>query len=339
MASLAGVPLLESAVVRARIEALARRRGRPLTAESARQAWLPQGIETLHNPVGLAPGLWLPLGPSIVCALPGVPGELEAMLEQEVVPRLVAWPGRVELESHTLRTMGVPESELARVLAGVDLGGVTIAYLPGAGGVDLRLDARGSGARRRCAAAAAAVRSMLTETLGPVNYATGARRLAAVVLDGLRARGWRLALAESCSGGLIASLLTDEPGSSDVLDASVVTYSNAAKCELLGVPAELVETHGAVSDEVTAAMAVGARRRLGADVGLAVSGIAGPGGGTPEKPVGRVHIAVDGPAGAAGRRLDLGGTRDMVRRRAANLALDLLRRYAEGQVDPGARRG
>jgi nicotinamide-nucleotide amidase len=193
--------------------------------------------------------------------------------------------------------------------------------------VALRLDATGAGASSRVEEAATRVRERLTAELGPVVFGTDRDDLAAVLIVGLRERGWRIGLAESCTGGWIAKRLTDVPGSSDVLVGGLVTYADEAKVALLGVPAELLREHGAVSAEVARAMAAGARERLGVDVAVAVTGIAGPGGGTEQKPVGLVYLTLDGPAGTRERTLRLGGNRLQIRRRTVTLALDLARRY------------
>jgi nicotinamide-nucleotide amidase len=196
----------------------------------------------------------------------------------------------------------------------------------------VRLSARGERGALEVARVAEDLVAHVTERFGPIVYGRDEEDLAAVVEDGLRRRGWRLAVAESCTGGLITARLTDIAGSSDVLEGGLVTYSNDAKHRWLGVPEELIERHGAVSAEVAAAMASGARSRCAADVGVAVTGIAGPGGGTPAKPVGLVYAAVDGPDGGATEELRLVGNRAQIRMRTTMRVLDLVRRYLLGRV-------
>jgi nicotinamide-nucleotide amidase len=334
LAELAGVPLVESAAIRERLFELARRRGREVHPVWLRQALVPEGAELLANPAGLAPGLWLQIGDTHVCALPGVPREVDAIAAGDLRARLLALPGRQPLAARVLRTVGAAESDVDRVLADVPLAGASLSFLPGPGGLDLLIRASGAGAEACAAAAAARVRARIEQAMGPRIYGdTQETELAAVVLDAFRARGWLLVLAESCTGGWIAKRLTDIPGSSEVLDHAFVVYSNDAKQALLGVEPELLARHGAVSAEVALAMAQGARSAAktaaGADcVTLAVTGIAGPGGGSPEKPVGLVHLAVDGPLGCRERRLFLPGVRGQIRERTVAIALDLLRRYA-----------
>lgn len=327
MAELAGSPLREDPEVVARIAARMKSLGRTLKAVGRRQALLPAGMAQLENPIGLAPGLWHEAGTAIVCALPGIPRELMAMVDQVLVPRLRALnPDLAALPVATLRTIGVPESDLAERIEAdaIDLSGVLLAYLPGPGGVDLRL----TGIDRTAAAAVERVAGALASRFAEAVYARGEDSMEEVVGRLLAARGHTLALAESCTGGLVGYRVTRVAGSSVYFAGGVVAYANEAKEALLGVPGALLAAHGAVSAEVAAAMAEGARERFAAELGLAVTGIAGPGGGTAEKPVGLVFVAVAGPepATVATRRHLLLGDREQIRERAATLALDLLRR-------------
>lgn len=308
-----------------------RRIGRPVVASNRTQAEVPEGATVLPNRWGTAPGLWLEGPPGLVILLPGVPTEMRNLLSHEVVPRLAAraaGPARV-IRSRTLRTTGIGESTLAEQLGDIEaaIAPVTLAYLPGVEGVDLRLtawDATPDEADARLAAAA----GTLHARAGTVVYGEGDESLAEHVLDRARARGWTLAVAESCTGGLLAGRLTDVPGASDVFTGGAVTYANAAKRELLGVPAALLEAHGAVSEPVARAMAEGARDRFGATLAVAVTGIAGPGGGSPEKPVGTVWFGVAGPDGTQAVRVQFHGSRAEVRARAAQAGLALLHRTA-----------
>jgi nicotinamide-nucleotide amidase len=326
MAELAGCPLREDPAVVARIAARMTSLGRTLETVGRRQALLPAGMAQLANPIGLAPGLWHEAGGAIVCALPGVPRELAAMVDQGLIPRLRArFPDLTAPPVVTLRTIGIPESDLAERIEtdALDLSGVVLAYLPGRGGVDLRITGNDSAAT----AAVERVAGALAARLATAVYARGEETMEEVVGRLLRARRLVLALAESCTGGLVGARVTRVPGSSDYFAGGVVTYANAAKEALLGVPGALLAAHGAVSGEVAGAMAEGVRARFSAHLGLAVTGIAGPGGGTPEKPVGLVFIALAGspPGPTAVRRHLLLGDRQQVRERAATYALDLVR--------------
>jgi len=327
VAALFGKPLrLDEAVLKS-LEARFRRLGRPMPAVNRTQAEVPEGAIVLPNPRGTAPGLWLEDSRGRVAVLlPGVPSEMRGLLVDEVLPRVAQRVGtrRVVL-SRTLRTTGVPESALAERIGAVegDIAPLTLAYIPSLAGVDLRLTAWSlppDEAERRLAEAGAGLRTRLDDHC----YGENEADLAAVVLDLLR--GKRLAVGESCTGGLIAGRITAVPGASDVFVGGVVAYANGVKTDLLEVPAATLETHGAVSEEAVRAMAEGVQRRFAADAGLAVTGIAGPGGGTPEKPVGTVWLAARlGSTTRAVKRV-FPGDRGEIRGRAAQAALDLLRR-------------
>jgi len=335
MAELAGRPLVLDPEVAARIAARMTSLGRTLTAVGNRQALLPAGMAQLRNPIGLAPGLWHEVGGAVVCALPGVPRELMAMTSEVLVPRLRAFRSDLApLPVVTLRTIGVPESDIAERIEtdGIDLYGVTLAYLPGPGGVDLRI----TGTEPHAAAAVERVAATIAGRLADAIYTRGEEPMEEVVGRLLAARGQKLALAESCTGGLVGYRITRVAGSSAYFAGGIVAYADEAKRDLLGVSPALLAAHGAVSAETAAAMAEGVRARLGTDLGLAVTGIAGPGGGSVEKPVGLVFVAAAGPAPAAivTRRHLLLGDRQQVRERAATHALDLARRALLNLTDP-----
>lgn len=318
--------------VLAGLEARFHRLGRPMPALNRSQAYVPEGATVLPNPRGTAPGLWVedPRG-RVAVLLPGVPAELRGLLVEQVLPRLVARAGqeitRRVVRSRTVRTTGVPEAALAERLGPIEdtLGPLTLAYLPSVSGVDLRLTAWGlpsDEADTRLGQAA----SRLAKLAGEHYYGEDDANLAAVVLDWLRRGRRRLAIAESCTGGMIAARITAVPGASDTFVGGVVAYADAIKRDLLQVPAATLEAHGAVSEETVRAMAEGAQARFGADCTIGVTGIAGPGGGTPEKPVGTVWLAARvGDATRAVQRI-LPGDREEIRQRAAQAALDLLRR-------------
>jgi nicotinamide-nucleotide amidase len=296
-------------------------------ASNRGQAEVPRGATVLRNRWGTAPGLWLegPIGLTIM--LPGVPTEMRRLLEAEVAPRLAARAAGAVVRSLLVRTTGIPESTLAERMGEIerDIHPLSLAYLPGIEGVDLRVTAWGLDpveADRRLRAAAELIR----ERAGEHVYGEGDTDLAAVVLDRARRSGLSLAAAESCTGGLVGGRLTDVPGSSDVFAGGVVCYANRLKTELLGVPGDLIAAHGAVSEEVARAMAEGARPRLSADVTVSVTGIAGPAGGTPEKPVGTVWFAVASAGKTEAKRVIFLGSRREIRERAAQTALFLVYR-------------
>jgi nicotinamide-nucleotide amidase len=326
VAELYGAPLDFDEAVWSDLLARFARLGRAPVASNRTQAQVPRGAQVLHNRWGTAPGLWLEGTPGLTIMLPGVPQEMRMLLEHEVVPRLAARAGSTVIRSRTVRTTGIPESTLAERIGEIEpeIAPLTLAYLPGLEGVDLRLTAwqlLADEAERRLEAAAA----LLVERGGAHVYGEGETDLAAVVLERARRAGWTLGTAESCTGGLVGVRLTEIPGSSDVFQGSAVCYANRLKTELLGLPPALIEAHGAVSEAVARAMAEGACHRLGVDLAVAVTGIAGPGGGTPEKPVGTVWYAAADRNGTVARTSVVLGTRREIRARAAQAALNLLR--------------
>jgi nicotinamide-nucleotide amidase len=233
--------------------------------------------------------------------------------------------------SGTLRTTGIAESAIAELLApnflgepGTELGSLPIAYLPGVAGVDLRVTAKGM-ARPLAEKLTREAVLKLRSRVSAYAYGEDDADLAAVVLEKCRTLGLKLAVAESCTGGLLGERITNIPGSSDVFLGGVIAYHNDVKRNALGVRQEDIERHGAVSEQVALQMASGIRERFAADVGVSVTGIAGPGGGTPEKPVGLVWIAVHG-SDARARRFHVGGDRAEIRQRAAQAALEMVRR-------------
>jgi nicotinamide-nucleotide amidase len=301
-----------------------------MPAVNRSQAEVPEGATVLPNPRGTAPGLWLEDGQGRVAVLlPGVPSEMRGLLVEEVLPRLVRRAGdptRVVL-SRMLRTTGVPESALAERIGPIEeaIAPLTLAYLPSVDGVDLRVTAWAlprQDAERQLAAAVENLRGRL----GDHCYGEDGADLAAVVLEVLRARGGRLAVGESCTGGLLAGRLTAIPGASDVFVGGIVAYDDAVKTELLDVPRATIEAHGAVSEETVRAMAEGAQRRFESWAALAVTGIAGPTGGTTDKPVGTVWLAARLGAETRALRRVFPGDRAEIRARSAQAALDLLRR-------------
>ncbi len=316
------------------IERFARFGRRP--AESNRsQAEVPRGATVLPNRRGTAPGLWLEGPAGLAILLPGVPSEMRGLLKHEVVPRLASRSGGLVIRSLILRTTSVPESTLAERIGPIEaeIAPMTLAYLPSSTGVDLRLTAWGlpaEQAEERLIAAAAEIHARAGEWI----YAEGETDLAEVVLARARERHCRIVTAESCTGGLVGARLTAIPGSSDVYLGGVVAYDNAVKVGQLGVSPGLLEEHGAVSEAVARAMASGITARLGAEAGIAVTGIAGPSGGTPEKPVGLVFIATAVAGEVLSYRHVLPGGREEIRVRTAQLALSYLLRHLTGSTSP-----
>jgi nicotinamide-nucleotide amidase len=325
LASALDAPLTRDPVMADRIAALFTARGRIPSPRQARQADRPRGMAFLDNPVGSAPGLLLERDGRVLAALPGVPAEMKAMFDASVAPRLSASP-RGTLARITLRIAGRPESyvdDLVRDLYGTE--GTETTILASSGSVELLLTARGpedSDVRRRLAALAGAMR----DRLGVDVYGVDDESLALVVGRLLASRGATVAVSESCTGGLLGAALTDVPGSSAWFRGALVCYANDLKVSLAEVPEAMIAEHGAVSEPVARAMAKGARTACSAEFGLGVTGVAGPGGGTPDKPVGTVHIALDDGGPGRALKLDWPGDRDLIRRRAVTVALDLLRR-------------
>jgi nicotinamide-nucleotide amidase len=331
VAAIFGKPLQLDATVLRSLEERFRRLGRPMPAVNRTQAEVPEGATVLPNPRGTAPGLWVEDGAGrVVVMLPGVPSEMRGLLAEEVLPRLAQRSPGTVVRSRTVRTTGVAESALAERVGAIeeDIAPLTLAYLPSTEGVDLRVTAwglRADEADRRLAATA----ERLRERAGEHVYGADGTDLAAVVLDRLRARGARLVVAESCTGGLLGGRITAIPGASDVFIGGIVAYDNVVKSGTLDVPPEVLERHGAVSEQVVSAMAHGVQRQFAVDAALAITGIAGPGGGTADKPVGTVWMAARLGTEARALKRIFPGDRGEIRARAAQGALDLLRRLIE----------
>lgn len=329
VASIFDRELRVDAALLAALEARFRRIGREMSPLNRCQAEVPDGATVLPNANGTAPGLILTDEMDrFAVLLPGVPREMRGLFEEHLLPWLLnRWPSRAGPVCHrVLRTTGIAESKLAELLepALADLDGVTVAYLPSPSGVDVRLTSWGERARADAERVFDRIEQGVRALAGRWIYARGVVDLADAVADALRRRSWTIALAESCTGGLIAKRLTDRPGSSEYVLGGIVAYANEVKIDALGVPAELLAAHGAVSEPVAAAMAQGARERLRADCAVAVTGIAGPGGGTEAKPVGTVCIAARTPERERVATVRSLGDRGEVRERAAQAALALL---------------
>jgi len=330
VADVLGVPLVEDAEQAARIRQLFEALGRVMPANNLKQALVPRGAVIVPNPLGTAPGYRAVHGAKHVVVLPGVPREMKPMMEDMVLPWLDGLRGsHVVYVARTFQTFGLTESGLDELVAGaIDPSEGRVSFRASFPEVSVRVVVHGPPADAHARADVLAAR--LRERIGANVYGEGAVTMEEVVGRLLRERGLTVALAESCTGGLVAHRLTNVPGSSAYFRGGVVAYANTAKEGLLGVRAETLAAHHAVSEKTAAEMAAGARRAFGADVGVSTTGIAGPDGGTPEKPVGTVCFGLASEAGIVTRRYQLWGTRDWVKLLASQLALDWIRRHALG---------
>ncbi len=301
-----------------------RRRHRDMIPANRIQAMIPAGAKAIDNPIGTAPGLSAEIDGTRVFIMPGVPREMELMFNEHIAPLLHAGNGVILHE--TLHCFGTGESDIgARIEDLMDrsadpLVGTTAA----AGIIGVRITAKGA-TRDDAQAKIDRIAAEVRHRLGTLVFGQGTDTLGSVVGALLRERKQTLATVESCTGGRIGAMITDVPGSSEYYPGGVIAYANEVKTSRVGVPEELLASHGAVSAPVAAALAEGARREFAADWGVGVTGIAGPGGGTPDKPVGLVYIAVSGPDGTEVQEGRYPGTRDQVRERSAMAALNLLR--------------
>lgn len=328
----AGVELVrdESALlaIRRRVES----RGKTMSPGLEKQADIPAGSETLPNVNGTAPGFSVQLGESTAFFLPGVPREMKRMFTEQVLPRVRPTAPNNSFQVR-LRTYGMGESAIGQALEGIEAAhpGITLGYRVHFPEVDVKVHARAA-SQAVARDAALRVAEEVKARLGGTLYGEGDESFPEIVGRSLRGRGWRLALAESCTGGLISHLLTSYPAS-DYFVGGAVTYANSAKSRLLGVSEDTLRGHGAISGEVAAEMAEGARRLCECDVGLGVTGIAGPTGGTAGQPVGLVFWSVAHPGGTVVRTRVFNGDRDEVQLAAAYAGLDLLRRISAGLAE------
>ncbi|MGQ0713568.1 MAG: competence/damage-inducible protein A [Gemmatimonadaceae bacterium] len=294
------------------------------------QALVPEGARVLDNRHGTAPGIWLEDDAGRwVAMLPGVPRELRGMTDEVLVPLLRERAGtaREVVRSRTLRCVGIGESHLADLLGGLAraVNGLPLAYIPTVAGIDVRLTARGMSDEAAAAVLDAAVRE-LQPIIAHHLYGEDEADLAEVVLALCRDRSYHIAVAESCTGGLLGARLTSVPGSSDVFRGGVIAYDDDVKVRQLGADPRTLREHGAVSEQVAREMVAGVTRLMKAEVGIAITGVAGPGGGTPEKPVGFVWLAVAAGVAVRTHHRVYPGDRQEIRERATQAALDLLRR-------------
>jgi nicotinamide-nucleotide amidase len=328
-ARLAGVELVRDEASLQSIRDRLARFNRQMALSNAKQADFPRGSRILPNPNGTAPGFELKLNRALAYFMPGVPFEMKAMFEASVEPALMPLLSDRHFQV-LLRTFGLPESEVNDRLAGIEAElGVIIGYRATMPEIEVKVLARARSVEAAAALAesgALAVRARLGDE---VVFGEGKARFPEAVCRLLEAKGLTLALAESCTGGLVSELVTAHAGASAVFRGGAVTYANDAKIALLGVSPELLARFGAVSAEVARAMADGARRAFNADMALALTGIAGPSGGSADKPVGLVHLAVSNMDGLSDRRVVFSGNREQVRRRAAFAGLSLVRSIAQ----------
>ena len=334
LGKLTGREMVEYQEARRHIDEKFAQFGREPTPSNYKQALFPEGTRLIPNPLGTAPGALLEWEGTLFATLPGVPSEMKRMFEDTVAP-LIRERSDGSIVSRTLHFAGIGESALAeKVQDFLDASDPTVAPLAGQGRVRLRITTRAA-TEEEARGKIQPVEKEILDRLGDYFFGEDEETLESSVGRLLKEQGATVALAESCTGGLISKRLTDVAGSSAYFEEGFVTYSNASKQRLLGVPEGMLVEHGAVSEPIARAMAEGARRAAKADYGLSVTGVAGPGGGTEEKPVGLVFIGIADVQGTTAEKLDLTAwarSRSSIRERSANRALDLLRLRIEGRI-------
>lgn len=299
--------------------------GRKMAATNEKQAMIPKGGKALQNNVGTAPGIQVKLGNAEFFFLPGVPRELYPMFEDSVMPWLKQNVKGV-MEMRVLRCFGMPEATIDDVLTGVELFGARLGFRVKYPEILLKLIARSEKAADAKKSVDLACEK-IKERLGDIVYSEGEEDMISVVGRMLRDRQMTLAVAESCTGGMLSNIITDIPGASDYFERGIISYSNRSKQELLGVSIETLRAHGAVSRETAMAMAEGIRKASDASIGVAVTGIAGPGGGSPEKPVGTVHMAYCAEDKTESFEHHFQGDRQRIKLITSMTALDMIRKY------------
>ncbi|MBC8204141.1 competence/damage-inducible protein A [bacterium] len=315
----------------AKIKARYKSRGIPMPKAVEVQAYFPKGAEPIENKFGTAPGIFIRKNDSLIFSVPGVPREMRGMIDGFIIPLLQREGLGIPRLFRIIRTSGAGESVLSEMIGDNLPQQVEIAYLPKFFGVDLRITAESESIKESTRLLDEA-EDRLRERIGGYIYGYGEEQLAEVIGGILRMRGWSIAVAESCTGGLLGGMITDIPGSSDYFKQGYITYSNEAKITLLGVSAVTLENHGAVSAETASEMAAGAKERAEVDISLAITGIAGPGGGTEDKPVGTVYIALAHPGGVDVKRFNFKDDRRMNRHRSAHAALNMLFQYLSKDI-------
>jgi nicotinamide-nucleotide amidase len=335
IARLMGRKLMLDEDVLERVRGWYESRHRKMPEAAIAAAMLPEGARAIENQRGTAPGLLFERDETLLFVLPGVPAELRSMFENYVSPFLEGRGLKPLAQERLVRTTGLPEPEIAERIGqlGKRLARTDVVYLPSVTGVDLKVIGRGA-TPTEAARTAESSQEKIAARLEPYVYARGDESLEKVVGYLLSMGESTLSVAESCTGGRLGYRMTRVPGSSEYFRGGVIAYSNELKTRLLGVKAGTLKKHGAVSAETALEMAHGVRAKCATDFGLSITGVAGPGGGTEEKPVGTVFIAVSGAGGDRVRELRLPGGRGSIRRAAVQAALDLLRRFLLHIEDP-----
>jgi len=333
LANVLGVPLVEHPEIAAKLrERIARHRGH-IGMSTLKQALLPASAKPIPNPVGSAPGILVERDGKLLIAMPGVPREMKAMFEEHVLGELERWLGERGFVTviKTLRCFGLGESALIERIGDVAMGcaNVSVGSLICEGEVWIRIVARAKN-RNEAIALIEPVEQRIRERIGEYIFGVDDEALEGIVGSLLRERNWTIAVAESCTGGLVTDALTNIPGSSCYVRGSVVAYTEDAKRSLLGVREETLLKHGAVSEQCAIEMAEGVRKLLETNIGAAVTGIAGPTGGTPEKPVGTAFIAVADERGCICEHYTFGGDRRAIKERACKALLNLVRKRLLG---------
>ncbi|MGM0471694.1 MAG: competence/damage-inducible protein A [Bacillota bacterium] len=329
IADAVGVELVKDDKLAADIASYFEAADRKMAANNLTQAYLPAGAEPINNQRGTAPGIILEAQDSIIIALPGVPPEMKAMTEEEVIPYLTNQIAREELiKSKVLKVVGYGESDLEIEIKDIlnNQTNPTLALLAGRGEVKLRLTVKAE-SESKADDLLAQLEAKLRSRLGESIFGIDSETMAEVVGKKLRNSGLTLATAESCTGGLIGDRITNVSGSSDYFECGVVTYSNQSKEELINVQAQTLQQFGAVSAQTAEEMAIGVRELAGTDVGMAVTGIAGPTGGSKEKPVGLVYLGLAVGEEVRSYQFNLHGSRQQIKHLTSQYALDKLRRY------------
>ncbi len=327
MAEFLKVDLVQNDAQLMRLTEFFEKRNKPMPQLNVCQAFIPKGAQAIDNPNGTAPGIYVRQAQALIFALPGVPSEMQSMVESFVLPQIARYADGQHVLIRRLHCFGTGESNIAEMIGDMmrrDRNPL-VNITAGAGVITLHIIGRGKDE--------AAVQAQISEDeqklrgiLGELVFGCDGQTLPQIVGQMLVEKGQFLCVAESCTGGLIGKMVTDVPGSSRYFSGGWITYSDQAKTRELNVPQELLQAHGAVSKQIAKAMAEGARQRSGADWAIAVTGIAGPDGGTPKKPVGLVYIALDGPNGSEVYEQHFPYQRAIVRQRTALTALNLLRK-------------
>lgn len=303
-------------------------RGKEVLVANDRQALIPAGARLLQNPVGIAPGFFLNEKNAFIAVLPGVPRELYAMFREELKPALAErLGGKIFIRRRILHTCGISESAVNQAIQDIlRLRAPVVGLSAKETGVDILIIAHETSAEQ-AQSLSDRTEAVIRQKLGDAVYGVDGQTMEEVVGALLKQRRFKLAVAESCTGGLIGARITNISGSSEYFERGAVTYSNTAKTEMLGVPAQLIEHHGAVSSEVAAAMAQGIRQAAKTELGLSVTGIAGPAGGSEQKPVGLVYTALASSQGVKTAEHRFLGDREQIRIKSSQMALDMVRRY------------